>query len=187
LVGGSARTGPPSGENGVIASVDDCERTAPACGHATDFQLTGQPRLLRLTVREFAEREIAPHVMEWDEAQHFPFELVPTLAGRKGIRTKDRIIVDRATDAVSFHTTKAQDNVVVPFGEIDHIELRVEDRSQLDETRILFPVYIVKKDGRGIKVDEATNQKKMSELATKGAAVFRVPFRDATVADQLTT
>ncbi len=56
-----------------------------------DFQLTEQQRLLRLSVREFAEREIAPHVMEWDEAQHFPFELVPKLAelGLMGIQVPE--------------------------------------------------------------------------------------------------
>src|SRR5205807_478496 len=32
------------------------------------------------SVREFAEAEIAPHVLEWDEAQHFPVELQPKLA-----------------------------------------------------------------------------------------------------------
>jgi len=37
-------------------------------------------RILRQTVREFAESEIAPHVMEWDEAQRFPMELVPKMA-----------------------------------------------------------------------------------------------------------
>lgn len=31
-------------------------------------------------MREFAEAEIAPHVMEWDESQHFPIELKPKLA-----------------------------------------------------------------------------------------------------------
>jgi hypothetical protein len=31
-------------------------------------------------VREFAEKEICPHVMEWDEVQLFPRELVPRLA-----------------------------------------------------------------------------------------------------------
>jgi hypothetical protein len=31
-------------------------------------------------VREFAEAEIAPHVMDWDESQHFPIELWPKLA-----------------------------------------------------------------------------------------------------------
>ncbi len=36
-------------------------------------------RILRQTVREFAESEIAPHVMEWDEAQRFPMELVPKM------------------------------------------------------------------------------------------------------------
>ena len=35
---------------------------------------------LRRTVREFAETEMRPHVMEWDEAQHFPQELLPKLA-----------------------------------------------------------------------------------------------------------
>jgi alkylation response protein AidB-like acyl-CoA dehydrogenase len=31
-------------------------------------------------VREFAEHEIRPHVREWDEAQHFPSEILPQLA-----------------------------------------------------------------------------------------------------------
>src|SRR5919107_2184879 len=33
-----------------------------------------------MSVREFAQSEIAPHVMEWDESQHFPIELKPKLA-----------------------------------------------------------------------------------------------------------
>ncbi len=53
-----------------------------------DFRLTDQHELLRRTVREFAEAEIRPHVMEWDEAQHFPSELLPRLAelGLMGIQ-----------------------------------------------------------------------------------------------------
>jgi alkylation response protein AidB-like acyl-CoA dehydrogenase len=35
-------------------------------------------------VRDFAEREILPHVMEWDEASHFPLETVKEL-GRLGL------------------------------------------------------------------------------------------------------
>ena len=31
-------------------------------------------------MREFAEKEIRPHVREWDESQHFPRELLPRLA-----------------------------------------------------------------------------------------------------------
>src|SRR5512134_789009 len=46
-----------------------------------DFRLTDEQQLLRDSVREFAEAEIRPHVREWDEAQHFPRELVPKLAG----------------------------------------------------------------------------------------------------------
>ena len=45
-----------------------------------DFSLTDEQIQLRHTVREFAEGEIAPHVMEWDEASHFPIEIVPKLA-----------------------------------------------------------------------------------------------------------
>jgi hypothetical protein len=35
-------------------------------------------------VREFAEREMLPHVMEWDEASHFPLETIKEL-GKLGI------------------------------------------------------------------------------------------------------
>ena len=47
-----------------------------------------QQALLRRTVREFAEAEIRPHVMEWDEAQAFPSDLLPRLAelGLAGIQ-----------------------------------------------------------------------------------------------------
>ena len=45
-----------------------------------DFSFTDEQKHLRRSVREFAEGEIAPHVMEWDEASHFPTELLPTLA-----------------------------------------------------------------------------------------------------------
>src|SRR4051812_20412258 len=46
-----------------------------------DFRPSDEQRLLRQSVREFAEAEMRPHVMEWDEAQHFPMELLPKLAG----------------------------------------------------------------------------------------------------------
>jgi alkylation response protein AidB-like acyl-CoA dehydrogenase len=44
-----------------------------------DFSFTEEQQQLRRTVREFAQGEIAPHVMEWDEASHFPVEIVPKL------------------------------------------------------------------------------------------------------------
>ena len=46
-----------------------------------DFRPSDEQELLRRTVREFAEAEMRPHVMEWDEAQHFPMDLLPKLAG----------------------------------------------------------------------------------------------------------
>jgi alkylation response protein AidB-like acyl-CoA dehydrogenase len=53
-----------------------------------DFRLTDDQQVLRRSVREFAEAEIGPHVMEWDEAQAFPPELVAKMAalGLMGIQ-----------------------------------------------------------------------------------------------------
>ena len=45
-----------------------------------DFSFTDEQEQLRRSVREFAESEILPHVMEWDEISHFPSELLPKLA-----------------------------------------------------------------------------------------------------------
>ena len=49
-----------------------------------DFTFTDEQKHLRKSVREFAEGEIAPHVMEWDESQHFPVEILPKL-GEMGL------------------------------------------------------------------------------------------------------
>jgi len=43
------------------------------------FDLTDEERAIRETVRDFAESEIRPHVMEWDEAQAFPRALLGKL------------------------------------------------------------------------------------------------------------
>ena len=50
--------------------------------------LTDEQELLRRSVREFAESELRPHVMEWDEAQDFPRELLGKFAalGLMGIQ-----------------------------------------------------------------------------------------------------
>jgi alkylation response protein AidB-like acyl-CoA dehydrogenase len=45
-----------------------------------EFELTEEQKQIKMSVREFAEGEIGPHVMEWDESQHFPIELKPKLA-----------------------------------------------------------------------------------------------------------
>ena len=53
-----------------------------------DFRLSEEQHLLRRTVREFAEAEMRPHVMAWDESQQFPMDLLPKLAalGLTGIQ-----------------------------------------------------------------------------------------------------
>jgi alkylation response protein AidB-like acyl-CoA dehydrogenase len=53
-----------------------------------DLRLTEDQEILRRSVREFAEAELRPHVMEWDESQQFPMDLLPKLAdlGLMGIQ-----------------------------------------------------------------------------------------------------
>jgi alkylation response protein AidB-like acyl-CoA dehydrogenase len=45
-----------------------------------NFELNEEQEQIKYSIREFAESEIKPHVMEWDETQHFPVELRPKLA-----------------------------------------------------------------------------------------------------------
>ena len=45
-----------------------------------DFHFTDEQNQLRRSIREFAEGEVLPHVMEWDEVSHFPTEIMPKLA-----------------------------------------------------------------------------------------------------------
>src|SRR5256884_2874692 len=56
------------------------EKTDGGKGRVVEFAFTEEQEQLRKSVREFAEGEIAPHVMEWDEASHFPLEIIPKLA-----------------------------------------------------------------------------------------------------------
>jgi alkylation response protein AidB-like acyl-CoA dehydrogenase len=44
-----------------------------------DFELNEEQQQVRKTVQEFARTEIAPHVMEWDEAQRYPHEVMRKL------------------------------------------------------------------------------------------------------------
>jgi alkylation response protein AidB-like acyl-CoA dehydrogenase len=57
-----------------------------------DFRTTDEQEFLRRTVREFAEREILPRAREWDRTQHFPAEVVPSLAslGLMGVQLPEQ-------------------------------------------------------------------------------------------------
>jgi alkylation response protein AidB-like acyl-CoA dehydrogenase len=48
------------------------------------FRLTEEQEQLRREIRAFAAKEIAPHVMEWDEASEFPAAVVKQL-GHMGL------------------------------------------------------------------------------------------------------
>jgi len=47
--------------------------------HGFDFSTSENQRMVGQMAKDFAERNIKPHVMEWDEAQHFPIELFKKL------------------------------------------------------------------------------------------------------------
>src|SRR5579872_273380 len=49
-----------------------------------DFQLTEEQEQLQRSVRQFADSEIRPHVMEWDEKSEFPLAVIKEL-GRMGL------------------------------------------------------------------------------------------------------
>src|SRR4051812_49880290 len=63
-------------------------RPGSACGSSStwsptapevDFELTGEQRLLRDTVRGFARQEVAPIAEELDRTKSFPYEIVRKL------------------------------------------------------------------------------------------------------------
>src|SRR3954464_10969260 len=43
------------------------------------FELTPEHEAFRRSIRDFAEKEIAPNVAAWDKAHHFPVDLVRTM------------------------------------------------------------------------------------------------------------
>jgi alkylation response protein AidB-like acyl-CoA dehydrogenase len=49
-----------------------------------DLGFTSEQQHLRKSIREFCEAEIKPHVMEWDESQHFPVDVFKAL-GKLGV------------------------------------------------------------------------------------------------------
>jgi alkylation response protein AidB-like acyl-CoA dehydrogenase len=49
-----------------------------------EFEFTAEQIQLRKSIRDFAEAEIAPHVLEWDESQTFPLDVIKK-AGQLGL------------------------------------------------------------------------------------------------------
>jgi alkylation response protein AidB-like acyl-CoA dehydrogenase len=49
-----------------------------------DLGFSSEQEQLRKTIRQFCETEIKPHVMEWDESQHFPVDVFRSL-GKLGV------------------------------------------------------------------------------------------------------
>ena len=79
----------------VLITIRAGESQSPLCGTAQaavpecvggtlDFQLNEEQLHLKKSVREFAEREIKPNVMKWDEAGEFPLATIKEL-GKLGL------------------------------------------------------------------------------------------------------
>lgn len=49
-----------------------------------ELEITDNQLMITQTVRDFAEKHIRPHVMEWDETQHFPVDLFRKM-GEQGL------------------------------------------------------------------------------------------------------
>jgi alkylation response protein AidB-like acyl-CoA dehydrogenase len=63
----------------MTTSLDSPEAAGATPSFPFGFQLSEEQVAVRKMVREFAESELAPHVMEWDEAQAFPREAIARL------------------------------------------------------------------------------------------------------------
>ena len=53
--------------------------TSPALQRMADFDLSPEQRAVRHAVREFAEREILPHVERYEREKRYPTDLVAKL------------------------------------------------------------------------------------------------------------
>lgn len=49
-----------------------------------EFELSEEHRAFRKVIREFAEREVAPHAEEWDHTHTFPTDIVREM-GKLGL------------------------------------------------------------------------------------------------------
>jgi len=97
-----------------------------------DFALTEEQEQVRRTVRAFAEAEVLPHVMEWDEASRFPSEIIPRLAemGLLGKRTAElHLALSSESDDPAFapepFTIQFQNNLEASCAELTGRTLRL--------------------------------------------------------------
>ena len=60
---------------GTIRDMDSTHKTDTGY----DFSASENQQMVGQMAKDFAEKHIRPHVMEWDEAQHFPVELFKKL------------------------------------------------------------------------------------------------------------
>ena len=64
---------------GVAATAATTVADLASVGPTMSWEPSDDHQLLRSTVREFAEGEIAPHVAQWDRERHFPLDVVQAM------------------------------------------------------------------------------------------------------------
>src|SRR5262245_36351180 len=101
---------------------------------------------------------------------------------RAGLKNEDRVVFERGARAIRFDMTHEKDRHAIAFGDLSRLELRQKLESTASEEKLLFQVYIVKKNGDELMLDEASNPAAMALLAEKAAALCGAPFADRALA-----
>jgi alkylation response protein AidB-like acyl-CoA dehydrogenase len=98
-----------------------------------DFSLNEEQRAIQDMARAFAEAELAPHSAEWDEAKHFPVEVMRKAAelGFGGIYVKDDVggtALGRLDAAIIFEELSRGDVTTAAFISIHNMSSWMIDR-----------------------------------------------------------
>jgi alkylation response protein AidB-like acyl-CoA dehydrogenase len=105
-----------------------------------DFALTEDQRAIQDAARQFADAELAPHSAEWDEAKHFPVDVMRAAAemGFCGIYTGEEhggMALGRVEAAVIFEELSRGDVSTAAFISIHNMATWMIDRFGSDELR----------------------------------------------------
>ncbi|KAF5278170.1 hypothetical protein FQR65_LT15796 [Abscondita terminalis] len=74
-----------------------------------NFEISENLKMIAETARDFAEKNIRPHIMDWDESQHFPKDLFHQLASGKVIGAWGLTEHNTGSDAGGMSTTAVKD------------------------------------------------------------------------------
>ena len=113
-----------------------------------DFALTDDQRAIQEAARAFADAELAPHSAEWDEAKHFPVDVMKHAAemGFCGIYTGDEhggMALGRVEAAVIFEELSRGDVSTAAFISIHNMATWMIDKFGSDDLRARYVPRLV--------------------------------------------